>query len=162
MCASPSQVLSRCDNAKQRFDEVMSYVMLQPCMKNKNEDKVVLVGLKPFYIADKNINPRRGHRTADVDELFEFAVRAAKLLKQRNPNFLSDGLVRVDIFRNSNGHLVVNEIESLEANYSKQPLELEMQVTVALAAYWENILHRCVVTYMNKRIKKALGYEGKK
>jgi hypothetical protein len=155
-CKSEKQVINRIKDAKERFDEVIPYVMLQPTMANKNEDKVVLVGMKPYYIADKAINPGHGRKSADQATLSAFAVRAVTLLKQRDPNFIADGLVRVDIFCNAQGRLVVNEIESLEANYSKQPLELEMQVSTALVDYWKSVLHRCLVRYTNKRIKQAL------
>jgi len=161
-CRSHEKIFNRVADAKERFDPLIPYVMLQPCMANKNEDKVVLVGLKPYYIADKRINPRHGRKSADEATLFEFAVQVVTLLKQRDPNFIADGLVRVDIFCNGQGRLVVNEIESLEANYSKQPNELQMQVTNALTKYWENILHRCLLTYTNKRIKEVLARNDKR
>ena len=47
-----------------------------------------------------------------------FAKNAVQELKIRVPECICDGLVRVDIFTNANGNLVVNEFESLEAEYS--------------------------------------------
>ena len=74
--------------------------------------------------------------------LFDFVRRALGELKVRQPQSLLDGLVRVDVFNSSNNGLVVNEFESLEANfYSKQHLN-ELMVENFLEKYWELQLAR--------------------
>lgn len=130
--------------AETRFIEQFSYVMLQPKMQNRREDKVVLFNGEPCYVADKNINPTQsGRKFAEQDDLLSFDAHAVRLLKSRDPTFLCDGLVRVDVFCNSSNQLVVNEYKNLEANYTKRQFEKRTRVTEQLANYWEAILRRC-------------------
>ena len=52
-------------------------------------------------------------------DLFKYTEDACATLKQEtNGAFNSDGLTRVDCFCLSNGKIAVNEVESLDANFS--------------------------------------------
>lgn len=144
-CKTVRAVINAVSLALHLYAEQMPYVMVQPRMTNRCEEKVVLVNCKPFYIADKSMNPGSGFSFASQDQLFEFAIDAVRLLKLREPAFQSKGLVRVDVFCNAEGKLLVNEFESLEAVYYKRPLELENQVTSALALFWHKVLVKCIL-----------------
>jgi len=144
--------------AEVRFKRQMSYVMLQPMMINRREDKVVVFNGKASHIADKSINPcGGGHKFAEPDQLFEFAEEAVKLLKERVPSFLCDGLVRVDIFCDAESKLVVNEFESLEATHYSANHTVECIVSQVLTNYWLSILNRCAQRIL---FEKASGYSG--
>ena len=66
-----------------------------------------------------------------------FAKNAVQELKIRVPECVCDGLVRrVEIFTNANGNLVVNEFESLEAEYSSTEKN-DLEITNFLVAFWE-------------------------
>ena len=144
-CHSLEKVMSAVSSAETRFGRQFSYLMLQPVMQNRREEKVVLFNGEPCYIADKSINPTQsGSKFADSQQLLAFAAHAVRLLKSRDRLFLCDGLVRVDLFCNSSMQLVVNEFESLEANYTKSPFERQAKVTEQLAQYWEDVLRRCL------------------
>ena len=59
------------------------------------------------------------------------------MLKERCPALISDGLLRVDIFKNKNGSYVVNEFESLEAvYYSRKEHYSEIKIDEFLVTYW--------------------------
>ena len=74
-------------------------------------------------------------------ETFTFAASAVAALVQSCPG-ICDGLVRVDIFTNASGLLVVNEFESLEAEYgtSTAQNEIEIHFFWFLVAFWEKHL----------------------
>ena len=89
-------------------------------MKNRKEYKVVVLNMKPVFIA---YNPkcsgaqRKSFSKKPHERLFNFAKLAVERLKEKCSHSIVDGLVRVDIFQNENQELVVNEFESLDANY---------------------------------------------
>jgi hypothetical protein len=91
------------------------YYMLQPRMGNTFEYKVVCWNGIPAYITD-----RKGKGCAfaqgESSRLFNFANDAIAALKLQLPYAITEGVVRVDIFEGPHGW-VVNEFESLEANY---------------------------------------------
>jgi len=155
-CRTVPAVILAVATAQRRFEDLMPYVMIQPRMTNRREEKVVLVNGKPFYIADKAMNRGTGLLFASQDQLFEFAVDAVRLLKQRDPAFQSKGLVRVDIFCNAEGKLLVNEFESLEAVYYKKSSVLESRVTATLVLFWQNVLAKCILaTTLERSISRS-------
>ena len=56
------------------------------------------------------------------------------------PCFISDGLVRVDVFQTMHNRFVVNEIESLEANYSSRIQINQFTLRSKLDGYWHSKL----------------------
>ncbi len=120
------------------YASYMPYVMLQPCMCNKRENKVVVVAGKALYISENKNKSGRQYSFGEHKELFEFCEDAVKQLKHIDGSFQSDGLVRVDVFVNQLGDFVVNEFESLEANYysTKNSVDQEAKVTRWLFNFW--------------------------
>ncbi len=114
--------------------------MIQPCMYNRKEYKVVALNNVPIYIA--SIASGRGKKSAagvnqqfgDTDSLLDFAGKAIGAFRLNAPFAITDGLFRVDIFQDVT---VVNEFESLDANYSALT-NLQMATHSFLIKYWEN------------------------
>ena len=52
------------------------------------------------------------------------------------PWMIVDGLMRVDVFEAQDGRLVVNEFESLEAQYEAYKIELNGEMIKNLENYW--------------------------
>ena len=60
---------------------------------------------------------------------------AISRFKGHNRDAIIDGLFRVDVFKNKQGMFVVNEFESLEANYDGAP-NMEATTRSYLISYW--------------------------
>jgi len=131
------QAIERVQFISDTYSHQLPYVMIQACMTNRREAKVVCLNGEPLFVA--NIDARKMGTSFSKHPhllLFDFVRRALGELKVRQPQSLLDGLVRVDVFHSSNNGLVVNEFESLEANfYSKQHLN-ELMVEDFLERYW--------------------------
>lgn len=72
--------------------------------------------------------------------LFNFVHCAIKTLKERCPGLITEGLLRVDVFQNSLGNLVVNEFESLDAAYYSSDMSGPFHVALYLQLYWQRII----------------------
>jgi hypothetical protein len=130
------------------------YLMLQPCMLNRLEKKIVCVNGKYQYITHPHCSSDLGHGyrySGNEEERCKlFAEEALRLLKEKVPHCILDGLARVDIFETAhnddNGEpiWVVNEIETLEAAYAA-PGNGEGRVRQLLTEYWvlvfSNLVH---------------------
>jgi len=119
------------------------YLMIQPCMYNRKEYKVVSLNNVPTYVATiatgKNKKSGCGVNKSfgNTDSLLSFAGEAIKRFRLNAPYAITDGLLRVDIFQDAKGQMVVNEFESLDANYSSTA-QLQMATHSFLNKYWEN------------------------
>jgi hypothetical protein len=140
-----TDVVQKIANANTELFSTMRYVMLQACMKNRKEYKVVMfdekvqyLGYNPYKRKNCFAFSKRPH-----EKLFAFAQEALLDLKTSCNDFISDGLVRVDIFINKSGDMVVNEFESLEANYHAHGISNAENIkntilTEKLIKYWYN------------------------
>ena len=127
------------------------YVIVQVEMENWHEVKVVCFGGigKYVYLAVRanNLCVPEKLKEEKYDALLEFATSAINRLKETCPAFISDGLVRVDIFCDNFGNLKVNEIESLEACYHSKktsPSTGEIEVQRLMPEYWNHQLKELV------------------
>ena len=119
------------------YYSIFSYVMIQPKMINRTELKVAVTNGKAQYIVKSPNKPGLAISHAPHTDLFAFAEQAVAMLKERCPALISDGLLRVDIFKNKNGSYVVNEFESLEAvYYSRKEHYSEIKIDEFLVTYW--------------------------
>ena len=59
----------------------------------------------------------QGKRFFIEDKQLSFAEESLMLLKQRRPSTITEGLVRVNVMQRNDGVMIVNEFESLEADY---------------------------------------------
>ena len=125
------------------FGGRLSYSMLQPCLANRKEYKIIILQGHAKYVAD--ISQRKNCGTPFSDSphtnLKKLAEKVCEIFEARCAGALVLPLLRVDIMKSKNG-LVVNELESLEACYfSKQFDEFEAATYVGLQTFWkENIM----------------------
>jgi hypothetical protein len=93
--------------------EVFPYLIVQPRIGSVRESKIILWNGTAQFISS---TIRGLKKVKDERALMDFAETACALLKARTKNaFLSDGITRVDLFCTTDGVLVVNEFESLDA-----------------------------------------------
>ena len=124
------------------FRGIYPYAMIQPCMKNRKEYKVVYIPSKNItYISSTSRtascgNGKRAFSFGDHSELFAFVKKVVEFFQAECPYVICDGLFRVDVFMNQANELVVNEFESLEAVYYSSRSTLENTVTDFLKSYW--------------------------
>jgi hypothetical protein len=73
------------------------------------------------------------------DRLFDFVKDVVSFFKSKCPFAITEQLFRVDVFQNSNGDLVVNEFESLDADFhvrGKSSCDWESVVHVYIHSFW--------------------------
>ena len=130
-----------------KFGGNIPYLILQPCLLNRKEYKVVCLGSKPMYIA--KITGHDSRKSSDgvnrafcsCSELKNFASKAVERMEFRRPGVvLSDGLFRVDIMQMQDGRMVVNELEGFEANYDSLCIAEEGYVKSYLRVYYSRKL----------------------
>jgi hypothetical protein len=115
---------------------VFDYLILQPKF-DKAESKIILYNGKAQYIVSTCTKGLLGKFTHS--ELYEAAENAWEHLKSCTDGaFLHDGLCRIDLFADSNGNLVVNEFENLDATYTKLGSNGETNTKSFLRSYYVN------------------------
>jgi hypothetical protein len=117
------------------------YMMLQPCMKNKHEYKVVVLHEKPAFVSYnyKNSGSKRvAFSKYPFDDILQFAGIAVARLKKNCPEAITEGLIRVDIFQNKEKQFIVNEFESLDANYQANDGDMtkDSETAEILKIFW--------------------------
>lgn len=134
--------------------------MVQPCLYNRKEYKVICINQEPLYIASigsNNLKCTGGINKSFVDkkcpsELFSFCKQALAKFKSQCPYAITEGLFRIDVFQMKSGKFVVNELESLEATYYSTN-ETEFKVTQHIENYWENQIRFLMQSSFNKLTK---------
>lgn len=118
------------------YATVFEYLIVQPKF-DKAESKIILYNGKAQYIVSTSGKGLLGKVSAQ--ELFDAAENAWNHLKHSTRGaFLHDGLSRVDFFADSNGSLVVNEFENLDATYTKLGSNSESTTRAFLRLYYSN------------------------
>ena len=137
-CKTEEEIFRALSAACANFGARISYAMLQQCMKNRNEYKVVYYNGSARYVS--NINQKHVREKAfsakPHSSLLTFADNAVEALISANDSFLSDGVVRVDVFQTCTNRLVVNEFESLEACIYSSTHQEELQAREWLKTFW--------------------------
>lgn len=121
---------------------VFPYLIVQPRMTSSNESKIILWNGKAQFISTskKGLNGRK-----TKNELMQFAELACKHLKEQTRGvFLCDGIVRVDLFCTIQGTLIVNEFESLDANYCSTIVN-EYKIAQMITDYYGNLLSQLIM-----------------
>jgi len=116
------------------------YTMVQATMKNRKEYKVVLFNREPRYISILRKSTGQAFSESPHTRLMGFAVDALNEFSSSCPDALLDSLVRVDIFQTKLGKLVVNEVESLEADHYSRGEVQKVAVDNEIRQYYESIL----------------------
>ena len=108
-------------------------------MVSSNESKVILWNGKAQYVCT-NGGKRGILGKTTKPKLFTFVEEAWTALNtETNGAFLGDGLSRVDCFCTEDGKIVVNEFESIDANFSGTR-SYESMTTSFLADYYKRII----------------------
>ncbi len=128
------------------------YLMMQPYMANNAESKMVMFDGAPLYLygmcSSRRVN-------VDFAELDVFCRAAVERLRAACPYAITDGLLRVDVFRNKAGQLVVNEFESLEADHgprSQHAGERPAQLQVSMEEYYAAIITDVLASVLKKNV----------
>ena len=120
--------------------DLFPYIIMQPyCRFAKFERKVLLLNMEPVGFNLSCSTARSAKTDAIEKKYFDFAREAIRLLKERCPHAVVDGLTRVDIFQMDEeaNDLRVNEFESLDSNFGGRA---EMRVKEFLEKYWTDKL----------------------
>lgn len=121
------------------------YLMVQPCLYNRKEYKIVCLNGEPTYVATigkNNLKCKGGINKAfgSHTELFEFCKTVLNVFKSSCPYSITEGLFRVDVLQMRSGKFVVNEFESLEATfYGADNGKTESKTHKHIQDYWDNI-----------------------
>ena len=97
------------------YSSIIPYALLQVCLLNRREYRVVAVNGKVAFISINNLARNRGKAFSNQDDILMFAQRALDMLKVRCLGAMTDFIIRIDVMINNYGVLVVNEFESFEA-----------------------------------------------
>lgn len=135
---------------------VIPYMILQERAICNAEVKMVFLN-KQFSHTVSGLNLRHSLQGYSRDELIEFGYQVLDELGN-HPQFILDGLIRVDIFSDkARGRLVVNEVEGYEASYAGSAIN-ESNVTHFLELYWENKIYESV-TSLYRRMNRIIAGE---
>jgi len=132
------------------------YLMLQPIMSNRREYKVVLFNHVVQHTAG-SYTEKAGYPFSkeNLQSMVNFAEDSLRYCKNQCPFMITDGLVRVDIFENQSGQLVVNELESLEAGYEHIKINVTGNLNEKLKFYWKERL----IKYINKCLSSKIMFD---
>ena len=127
---------------------ILPYVMLQERVSDNREVKICFVNGRFNHIASvaSSVKSIRGYLSSAV---VSFATEALRSLKRLDNVFILDGLVRVDVFKSNDGHLVVNDLESLDACYSSLNVLDTSRIDKFLEEYWENKIYECIIKLLS-------------
>lgn len=119
--------------------------MIQPCVYNRKEYKVIVLNSDPFYISTVDSKSSKKsengvHKAFSFsphNELVSFCKESLALFSINCPHAVVDGLFRIDVMQMRSGRFVVNEFESLEANYYGKIDTQEFVVSKFINNYWK-------------------------
>ena len=137
-----SHIKNVCDNIYRRQCAIQGhpcyeipYMMLQQRVTNNDEAKLCFLNKKfsHFVSGSSTVQSFRGYSQHD---LILFAYQCLQSLANLSHIYIFDGLVRVDLFKDDQGLLVLNEIESLEAGCQSSLEQKNCQTNQFLINYW--------------------------
>ena len=116
--------------------------MLQGTLNNRMEYKIVCFNGKAIYVgtSGRRGSNRKAYSTQPYTDVIVFAQNALDLLKARCPYAIIGQLFRVDIFCTSNGKLVVNEFESLEAGFGGSNFSQQLKKQQDIISVYSNVI----------------------
>jgi hypothetical protein len=121
----------------------LPYLMIQPCMYNRREVKIVALNNQPVFKAgiSTGFNSRSKSGISKVfgdikEDILPFASQALQKFRDAVPFAITDGLFHIDIFQTAAGQMVVNEFESLDAVYESRVPGGDAATYNFLQNYW--------------------------
>jgi len=137
-CKTKEDVLEALRRDQKKFaPRDINYLIVQPCLENAKEYKVVCLGGHPQYIS-KHSRSGKGSAFSTRHEVMTFARKMLTIISENNQSVIVNMLCRVDVMMYKD-KLVVNEFESFEALYSG-PGDHEYMVTPFLIEFWKHKL----------------------
>jgi len=128
-----------------KFGNRIPYAMIQPCLINRKEYKVIVLNGRVSHCLPQRSNgvvttQCRTFSKPPHREIFKFAETVVSMLDHVCPGTITNYLVRVDVMQKQSGNLIVNELESFEAAFESAN-EAETHATSAFVrTFWENVL----------------------
>ena len=123
---------------------LVPYVMLQERVSPNKEVKMIFLGGKFHHITSTSIgNVVMSLAGYSRNDLIVFATSVMAFVAL-HAEYILDGLVRIDIFKDNAGKLVVNELESLEARSFSANDQINSSCERFLSEYWEKIIFRSI------------------
>lgn len=121
---------------------VVPYIMIQEKVLKNNEIKAIFLGgvFSHFLCSVTQSTVVCSFPNFSKEQVVKFAHESLVSLMESS-HFILDGLVRVDIFVNNVGSLVVNEVESLEARFFSAFHREELACEEFLKQYWERKIY---------------------
>ena len=157
--------------ALKTFKESKGYfldeAMVQHTVMDNREIRIVCVNGKAKFIATIGSESRRARRrgqtrVVETGELFKFAEKAIMVLKRQCPSAIVDGVVRVDVMILQSGDLVVNELESMEAECPSRKNSLVQELNDFRMGYWTSIIKRSMrclqIESTKKRVRSSVSF----
>jgi hypothetical protein len=128
---------------------IVPYMMLQVRVTKSVEAKLIFHnGVFHHFLSPSSKAITASFPGFSSDDVVNFASTAVQHLSSNDENIV-DGLLRVDIFKNDEGKLVVNEFESLEARYFSTQQAIMMETEKFLNNYWEKKIYSSISSLPN-------------
>lgn len=120
------------------------YMMLQQRVTDNGEVKLCFLNKRFSHILQGD-GLKQSFKGYTQDDIILFAYHCLNSLSHLDNVFIIDGMVRVDLFKDDQGLLVLNELESLDATYFTTKEKQAFQTVQFLENYWiekicENVL----------------------
>ena len=127
------------------------YLMLQERVKNNTEVKLIFLnGIYHHTMSCAVSSVQMSFTGISAAQLIDFANSVMESISAHE-EYIVDGLVRIDLFRNNAGELVVNELESLEARYFTLDSNILASCVTFLQEYWEKKIYSCIDSFVESR-----------
>ena len=139
---SYSDMLKFMRSLSKKYFGHLPYLMIQPCMHNRKEVKIVALNNLPAFKAGiVTACTSRGaagvnQTFAETNDIMQFANIALLKFRAAIPFAITDGLFRIDIFQTASGQMVVNEFESLDTSYESKTIGADEATYQFLQNYW--------------------------
>ena len=112
-----------------------------------------MVTLNGKYKYSTGPNKGKAFSEPPHQDLIAFAERAVQTLSHNHAGAICDGLIRVDVMQTFTGDMIVNELESLEADYTSKRNAETLVTDNFLTEYWKRILTD-IVSLLHLKLRK--------
>jgi hypothetical protein len=129
-----------------KYGSRIPYAMIQPCLLNRKEYKVIVCNGRASHILPQKANGASargvGFSESPHHGVLRFAEAMVLQLDHVCPGTMTDYLLRVDIMQKCTGSLIVNEVESFEAAFeSANPTETNA-TNAFVRSFWDVLLSK--------------------
>ncbi len=131
---------SRCYN--------IPYLMLQIRVENNTEVKLVFFNKKFCHCANLP-KTAKSLPSYSTEAIVQFCYEVLESLVPFEDIFILDGLVRIDVFESDDGKLMVNELESLEADFVSSDISEVINVENMMKQYWKDKIFESMIHFLS-------------